>query len=110
MIDAEEELPLAEVHQQGDEVIPALLKLDVLALMEVVHPDMDFRTAGHPARQFLAQEEIRVPPQPLGPLDRVVVGKGEQVHAALVKLRVNLVGIAITFAAELANKGGGAGP
>ena len=31
----------------------------MLALMEVVDADMDFRTAGHPARQLFTEEESR---------------------------------------------------
>jgi hypothetical protein len=110
VVDAEEELPFAKVHQQRHQIVAPLLKLDVLALMEVVHADVDFRTTGHPARQLLAQEEIRVPPQPLRPLDRIVIGQGEQVHAAPLELGENLVRIAVTFPTELADKGGSAGP
>ncbi len=39
-----------------------------------------------------------------------MIGEGEQVHAALLEQGVNLVGIAVAFAAELADKGRGAGP
>ena len=78
--------------------------------MEVVDANVDFRTAGHPARQLLAQEEIRVTPQPLRPFDRVVIGQGEQIHAAPLELGVNLARIAIALTTELADKGGSAGP
>src|SRR5271156_6141745 len=54
---AEEEPALGEIHQQGDQVVAPLLELGVLALMEVVDANVDFRTAGHPARQLLAEEE-----------------------------------------------------
>ena len=59
MVDAEEESALGEVHQQRDQIVAPLQELRVLALMEVVNANMDFRTAGHPARQLLAEEEIR---------------------------------------------------
>ena len=59
MVDAEKQPALAEVHQQRHQIVPALQKLSVLALMEVVDADVDFRTAGHPARQLLTEEETR---------------------------------------------------
>ncbi len=59
MIDAEEQPALAEIHQQRNQIVPALQELSVLALMEVVNADMDFRTAGHPARQLLTEEKSR---------------------------------------------------
>ena len=74
MVDAEKNPALGEIHQQRDQIVAPLQELRVLALMEVVNSNMDFRTAGHPARQLLAQEEIRLAPQLLGALDRVVVG------------------------------------
>ena len=77
MVDAEEELPLGEIHQQRNQIVAPLLELDVLALMEIVDANMDFRTAGHPARQLLAQEKIRIVPHLLCALGRIMIGKRE---------------------------------
>lgn len=48
-------------------------------------------------------------PQFFRSLDRVMVGKRKQAHAALAQQSVELLGIAITFATEFSGKGGGAG-
>ena len=53
----------------------------MLALMEVVDANVDFRTAGHPAGQLLAQEEIGMLPQLFRPFNRIVVGEREKIHA-----------------------------
>jgi hypothetical protein len=60
MIDAEKNLSLREVHNERRYVRLPALELLVLALMEVVNSDVDFGTAGHPARQLLAEEKIRM--------------------------------------------------
>ncbi len=98
--------PLGEVHQKRNQVVAPLLHLRVLAFVKVINADVDLRAAGHAARQFLAQEEFRVFPQFFGALDRVVVGQRKQIHAPAPEQGVHLFGIAITFAAELPDKGG----
>jgi hypothetical protein len=40
---------------------------------------------------------------------RVMVRKGEQIHSAPAKLRVQLSWIAVTLSAEIFDKGGGTG-
>ncbi len=44
-----------------------------------------------------------------GAFDGIVVGEGEEIHAALVEEGVNLIGIAVTFAAKAPDNGGRAG-
>ena len=81
----------------------------MLALMEVVNTNVDFGTAGHPARQLLAQEKIRVPPQRFGPFDAVVISECEQVHPAALQNRVDFFGFAVTLTTEFGENGGCAG-
>ena len=47
VIDAEEEAALGEIHQERNEIVAALLQLQVLAVGDVVHADVDFRAARH---------------------------------------------------------------
>jgi hypothetical protein len=63
VVDGEEELSLGEIHQQCRQVVASLLELNMLPLMEIVDSYMDFRTAGHAARQLLAKEKFRIPSQ-----------------------------------------------
>ena len=109
MVDAKEKSPLSQIHEQRDQVIPSLLELNMLTLIEVIHTDMDFGAAGHLAGQLLAQEEAVMLPQPFGTIDRIVVGQGEQVHAAPLQQRIHFCGIAIALTAEFSRKRGCAG-
>ena len=45
-----------------------------------------------------------------GAFDRVVIGEGEEIHAAALQERIDFCGIAITFAAKLSDKRSRAGP
>ena len=81
----------------------------MLPLMEVVDANVDFRTAGHAARQLLAEEEIRIATQWLGAFDRVVIGQREKIHAAAPQQGIDLARIAIAFPAECVDKRRGAG-
>lgn len=78
----------------------------MLALMEVVYANMDFGTAGHPARQLLAQEESGTPPQRFGPFDFIVIRKGEQAHTTALEAFVDCFRIAVTFAANFSKESG----
>ena len=44
--------------------------------------------------------------QLFGACDGIVIGEGEEIHAASLQQGIDVVGIAITFAAELSGKGG----
>jgi hypothetical protein len=110
MIDAEEDSPLRQVHQQRDQIVAALQELRVLALMEIVNSDVDLRTAGHPARQFLAQEKAGAPPESFRALDFIVIRQGVEAHAAALKKFIHRFRIAVTLAANTSKESGaGAG-
>ena len=81
----------------------------MLPFAQVVHANVSFGSARHPASEFFANEEIGMAPQFFRTLYRVVVGEGEQVHAALPQKNVQLVRIAIAFAAKFSGKGGRTG-
>jgi hypothetical protein len=81
----------------------------MLALVEIVNADMDFRAAGHAAGQFLAQEESGMLPKFFCAFDRVVVCQREQIHVPALESCVHLLGIAITLSAKLTDKGGRTG-
>ena len=59
VVDAEEEAALGEIHQQCDQIIAALLQLQVLAFGDVVDADVHFGAAGHFAGELFAHEKIR---------------------------------------------------
>ena len=106
MIDAEEEAALGEIHEERDEIVAALLQLDVLAVGDVVHADVDFGAAGHFAGELFADEKIGMLAQLFGAFDGIVIGESEEIHAAAVQQGINFVRIAITFAAKFSDKGG----
>jgi hypothetical protein len=47
--------------------------------------------------------------QLFGAFDGIVIGEGKQTHAAALQQGINGAGIAITFAAEISDKGGRTG-
>lgn len=81
----------------------------MLPLAHVVNTDVRLGPAGHLAGEFRADEEVRQVAEFLRAFYRVVVREGEQIHSAPAQLRVQLSGIAVTFAAEIFDKGGGTG-
>lgn len=104
MIDAKENPAFGKIHQQRDEIVPSLLELNVLALMEVVNTNVNFRAARHPARQLLAEEESGPASQLFGTVDRIVIREREEIHASPLQQGVHLFRIAIAFAAEVARE------
>jgi hypothetical protein len=106
VIDAEEQAALGEIHEQRDEIVAPLLQLLVLAVGDVVHADVHFGAAGHFAGEFFADEKIWVLAQWFGAFYGIVVGESEQIHAAALQQGIHSAGIAITFAAEISDKGG----
>jgi hypothetical protein len=109
VIDAEEELALAEIHQERDEIVTALLQLLVLAVADVVDADVHFGAAGHFAGELFADKKIGMLAQWFGAFDGIVIGEREKIHAAALQQGINGAGIAITFAAEISDKGGRTG-
>jgi hypothetical protein len=108
VIDAEEELALAQVHEQSDKIVASLLKLNMLPLGDVVDADVHKRAAGHNARNLFANEEIAMPTQCFRAFNRIVVGEREQVHAAPAQRREYCFGSTVAFAANAADNGHGA--
>jgi hypothetical protein len=80
----------------------------MLALMEVIHTDVDFRTAGHPAGELLAEEKIGMSPKLFRALNGVVIGESEEVHSPAAQNRIDFARIAITLTADTAQNGSGA--
>jgi hypothetical protein len=109
VIDAEEKAPLGEIHQERDEIAAALLELEVLAVGDVVHADVDFGAAGHFAGEFFADEKIGVLAQLFGAFDGIVVGEREKIHAAALEQGIHGARITVTFAAKISYKGGRTG-
>lgn len=109
MIDAEENSSFGEIHQQGDQIAASSQQLVMLPLAQVVNTDVSLGPAGHLAGEFRTHEEVRQVAEFLRAFYRVVVGKGEQIHSAPAQLRIQLSGIAVTFSAEIFDKGSGTG-
>ena len=74
VVRAEEQFPLREVHQQGDEIGSATLNFHVVALGQPINAQVHLRAAGHSNGDLFAQEEVRVLAESLGALNGVVVG------------------------------------
>lgn len=108
MINAEKELPLGEIHDERQNVVFPALELLMLALMEVVNSHVDFRAAGHPARQLLAQEKVGMIAKAFRPFDTIVIGEREKVHPPPVERRIYFIWVAIALTAEVFDKRGSA--
>jgi hypothetical protein len=109
VIDAEENSPLGQVHQQGNQIAASSQELLVLPLADVVHADVRLGPARHAASKFRAHKKVCEVPEFFRTFYRVMVSKGEQIHPALAKLCVQLRGVAVALSAEIFDKGGGAG-
>ena len=72
----------------------------MIAFLDSVHADMEARSATGDAGDFLAQEEIGVAAQRFDGIDGIVIGDGDQIHAALFQERVDLMGVVIAFPAD----------
>ena len=108
VIHAEQQAALLEVSEQGREVLAAALHLEVIAVLYAIDAHVQLGPAGGAAGNFLAQEKIRVAAQALDRADGVVIGDGDQLHAAALEGFVDLLGVAITFAANPVQDGHGA--
>jgi len=104
MVHAEKKAVLGEIHQERDQIVAAPLDFDVLAVGNVIDTDVRQRSARHPARHFLAHEEIRMAAQRLAAFNRVVVRQSDEVHAALFEHSVDVLGIAVAFPANRPEK------
>ena len=109
VVHAEEEAALGEIHEQRDEIIAALLKLVVMLFGDVENADMNFRAAGHETSKLLAHEEVGISAQCFGAFDRIVIRERDKIHTATMEQRIKKLRIAITFAAEIPNKGSATG-
>src|SRR5580698_633312 len=82
----------------------------MLAFGDVVNADVDFVARGHAAGQLFADEEVGVGAEAFGTLDRVVIGEGEEVHAAAREQVIDLLRVVVALAAKRPNEGGRASP
>ena len=83
MIDAEENSPLGQIHQQGNQITASSQKLIVLPLANIVHTDVRLGPAGHPASEFRAHKKVCKVPEFFGTFYRVMIREGEQMHPTL---------------------------
>jgi hypothetical protein len=72
----------------------------VVALAHTVDAGVHFGAAGHGAGNFFTQEEIGVVAQLVGGADGIVIGYGDQVHAALFQRFIQGTGLVIGFEAN----------
>jgi hypothetical protein len=87
-----------------------LLQLEMLAFGDIVDADVDFVARRHAAGQLFADEEIGVCAKTLGTLDGIVIGEGEEVHAAPREQIVDLLRIVVALATKHSYEGGRASP
>ena len=77
MIDAKEQPVLGKINQQRNQIIPSSLNFNVLPLAQIVNADVRDRSARHRAGHFFTDEKIRVPPQRIAAINRVVIRQRE---------------------------------
>lgn len=99
-----EETLLPKIIEQAREIIAPALDFGVLRFADVIDRHVRLGAAGHPARDFLAEEEIGIPPQLLTSVDRIVVGKGDQTHPQRFQLFVDCGGGTVRFVGEAAQQ------
>src|SRR5262249_48930759 len=81
MVDAEEDLALGQIHQQGNKVLTAALNLDMIPGGDGVGTDVQLGSAGHRHGYFLAHEEVGVAAEMFGYFNRIMVCDCDHGHA-----------------------------
>ena len=64
---------------------PAAGQLHVIAFRDAIDAHVQIGSPGGPAAHFLAQEEVRIVAKTLDRVNRVMIGNGDQIHAALLE-------------------------
>jgi hypothetical protein len=100
VVDTEEELALREVHEERDKIAAAALNFEVIALRDAVDAKVRLGAAGHGNGYFFAEEKIGIFAESLRAIDGVMVGEGDDGHAALLATVVNGVGLVVRLLAE----------
>jgi len=76
MVYAKKQLALREIHQQRNEIRAPALDFHMVALRDVVHPQVHFRAARHGHRRFFTDEEVRTVAQLFHRIDGIMVRNG----------------------------------
>src|SRR5712692_898755 len=100
VIDAEEELSLGEIHEQGNEVASTALNLKVVSLGEAVNSEMHLRPAGHLNGNLFTQEKVWVTPQNFRGFNGVMFRDRNDGHSHPLQPVVDLVGLAVGLPAN----------
>ncbi len=105
VVDARGDALLGQVGEEGLGVLALAGDLLVLRLGEVEHVHVELPAALEGHRHFLAHEHVGQPPQLQGARDRVVIGEGDEVHAARERGLVDRHGLGVALAAHVAQHG-----
>jgi hypothetical protein len=96
---------LGEEGEEGLRVSAPRLQGMVAALVEVEDVDVELAALGEAERHLLAGEEAGLADQMQGPLDRVVIGEGHEVHAPREGPLVDVARIGVAFPADVLQHG-----
>jgi len=110
MVYAEKKLPLRQIHQQGNEIVPAALNLEMVAFAQAIYAQVHFRPAGHANGDFLAQEEVWETAEGLRTINGVVVGDRNDEHALLFQPVIDLNWFIVGLPANQVESGGSKHP
>ena len=105
MVGGKEQALLGQVRQQADHVVAAAADLHVLAFIQVIYANVGIGTTGQLASDFFAYKEVGMFSEFFTTCDRVVIGKCEQVHAALAQRGVNVSRSTVAFQKKMAQDG-----
>ncbi len=108
MVGTEKQVVIRQPGDQRFKIVTAALKLDVVALGNVIDADVQLISAGQGAGDFLAEEEIGAGTQGFHGVDGIVIGDRYQVHAEAFQLVVDGERIVVAFPADGAKAGDGA--
>ena len=105
VVDAVEDPSLREVHEERKKIGAAALDFDMVAFGDAVSAEVEFRTAGHSAGDFFAEEEVGAATKDFDGVNGVVVSDGNDRHAETLCTVVYVPGFVIRLIAKVADEG-----
>ena len=100
VIHRNEQAAFDRIREQALDVRAAALQFDMVVFADSINAGVHFGAARHGAGDFFAEEEIGIAAQFFHRVDRIVIGNGDEVHAALFQPFVQRVRLVVRLHAE----------
>jgi len=100
VIQAEENLALGQVHQEGQKIATPARNFRVVFFGDPVDTQVDLRAGGHAHGHFLRSGRSPGICEGFGGFDGIVVGQGDDGHAQALAAFVDVRGLVVGFLAD----------